>query len=117
MSEVTDPCFICGCGLLAPAHHNDLMEDHHEFTRIANLPDLPKNWPHLEGALEARLNVSGGQPGLVRLALIAKEYLDAVDACHAPRFVPHAAACFSRLHKAEATLRHVLRDIPGAVKL
>lgn len=27
-----DACTVCGSGLLAPAHHNEFMPDHHEFS-------------------------------------------------------------------------------------
>ncbi len=29
-----DSCDVCGSGLLAPAHHNDLMREYHVFVAI-----------------------------------------------------------------------------------
>lgn len=83
------------------------------------LPDLPDDYGLLADALVARLDSSlhdeSGR-SLVRLALVVRAYLDALDACGAPRFVPDAATCLDRLRRAEATLRHATAPVLSLLK-
>lgn len=49
-----DRCVRCGCGLLAPPHHNEFFPDHHRFQPLQQIAGLAR----LDFALVARCDVT-----------------------------------------------------------